>query len=245
MAATRSTDPVPQGRRLHGRDGLRDRLRQPGRRVRANFFRFAVWPPDVDALLDSRGVQSLPGPVQEHSGSERYRVASGLEVTGDGTGIVSHAGLGLVHHLADKTGLTEGLSQALFSGLLLHHDQPGVADSHARSRTRPRDQHFRVLAHQAEAFGQSRLCRRVPDAGGHQGRRPMEKKLTAAVSAARRYAWAQVVARHGTLPGCGSRTSPCGRDVHPDRRDRHPAHSRKSGPREFQRLRSSPLAVVL
>ncbi|HEV2377898.1 MAG TPA: hypothetical protein VGS19_37760, partial [Streptosporangiaceae bacterium] len=27
------------------------------------------------------------------------------------------------------------------------------------------------------------------------------KKLTAAISAARRYAWAQVVARHGALPG--------------------------------------------
>ena len=34
--------------------------------------------------------------------------ASGLEVTGDGTGIVSHAGLGLVRGLADKTGLTRG-----------------------------------------------------------------------------------------------------------------------------------------
>ena len=42
--------------------------------------------------------------------------ASGLEVTGDGTGIVSHAGLGLVRRLADKTGLTKGLSRALFSG---------------------------------------------------------------------------------------------------------------------------------
>ena len=40
--------------------------------------------------------------------------ASGLEVTGDGTGIVSHAGVGLVRRLADETGLTGGLSQALF-----------------------------------------------------------------------------------------------------------------------------------
>jgi hypothetical protein len=29
--------------------------------------------------------------------------ASGLEVTGDGTGIVSHARLGLLRRLADKT----------------------------------------------------------------------------------------------------------------------------------------------
>ena len=32
--------------------------------------------------------------------------SQGLEVSGDGTGIVSHAGIGLLRHLADKTGLT-------------------------------------------------------------------------------------------------------------------------------------------
>ena len=131
--------------------------------------------------------------------------ASGLEVTGDGTGIVSHAGLGLVRHLADKTGLTKGLSQALFSRRLLHHDRGrvlaniscAIADG-ARAVS-----DFRVLADQAEAFGQ---VASVPTAyrtleevtrGGTQ----MEKKLTAAISAARCYAWAQVVARHGALPG--------------------------------------------
>ena len=31
-----------------------------------------------------------------------------LEVTGDGQGVVSHAGLALLRQLADKTGLTEG-----------------------------------------------------------------------------------------------------------------------------------------
>ena len=67
--------------------------------------------------------------------------ASGLEVTGDGTGIVSHAGLGLLRAAADKTGLTKGLSQALFSGRLLQHDRGrvladiscAIADSAARS----------------------------------------------------------------------------------------------------------------
>jgi len=34
--------------------------------------------------------------------------SQGLEVSGDGTGIVSHAGIGLLRHLADKTGLTRG-----------------------------------------------------------------------------------------------------------------------------------------
>ena len=33
----------------------------------------------------------------------------GLEVTGGGQGVVSHAGLALLRHLADKTGLTGGV----------------------------------------------------------------------------------------------------------------------------------------
>src|ERR1700722_670442 len=41
----------------------------------------------------------------------------GLEVTGGGTGVVSHAGLVLLRQLADRTGLTAGLSSALPSPL--------------------------------------------------------------------------------------------------------------------------------
>jgi hypothetical protein len=52
--------------------------------------------------------------------------SQGLEVSGDGTGIVSHAGIGLLRHLADKTGLTRGLSAALASGRLVHHDRGRV-----------------------------------------------------------------------------------------------------------------------
>ena len=36
----------------------------------------------------------------------------GLEVSGGGT-VVSHAGLALLRHLADKTGVTGGLARAL------------------------------------------------------------------------------------------------------------------------------------
>jgi hypothetical protein len=39
--------------------------------------------------------------------------SGGLEVTGGGTGVVSHAGLVLLRELADRTGLTAGLSAAL------------------------------------------------------------------------------------------------------------------------------------
>ena len=131
--------------------------------------------------------------------------ASGLEVTGDGTGIVSHAGLGLVRRLADKTGLTGGLSQALFSGRVLGHDRGRVlADISCAIADGARAiSDFRVLADQEEAFGQ---VASVPTAYRTleeitRGGTRTEKKLTAAISAARRYAWTQAVARRGTLPG--------------------------------------------
>ena len=131
--------------------------------------------------------------------------ANGLEVTGDGTGIVSHAGLGLLRRLSDKTGLTGGLSQALFSGRVLGHDRGRVlADISCAIADGARAvSDFRVLADQGEAFGQVasvptayRTLEEIAKGGAR-----VEKKLAAAVSAARRCAWAQVLARHGRLPG--------------------------------------------
>ena len=55
----------------------------------------------------------------------------GLEVSAGGTGIVSHAGLALVRALANKTGLTSGLSRALASRRLL------VTKGRARQVVRP------------------------------------------------------------------------------------------------------------
>jgi hypothetical protein len=49
----------------------------------------------------------------------------GLEVSGGGAGVVSHAGRVLLRHLADKTGLTGGLSQALASRRLAARGRPG------------------------------------------------------------------------------------------------------------------------
>jgi hypothetical protein len=43
----------------------------------------------------------------------------GLEVSGGGQGVVSHAGLALLRHLAARTGLTGGLSRALASSRFL------------------------------------------------------------------------------------------------------------------------------
>jgi hypothetical protein len=131
--------------------------------------------------------------------------SNGLEVTGGGTGIVSHAGLGLLRRLADKTGLAGGFSRALSSGRVLGHDRGRVlADlacviaGGARAIS-----DFRVLADQKEAFGQVasvptayRMLEEIADGGERTAR-----KLAAAVSTARRHAWSQILARHGTLPG--------------------------------------------
>ena len=57
---------------------------------------------------------------------ERYRLVEGLEVSGGGQGVVSHAGLALLRHLADKTGLTGGLARALATARLLVHDRGRV-----------------------------------------------------------------------------------------------------------------------
>src|SRR5260370_7448728 len=60
-------------------------------------------------------------PYQSSSRSTFYVNATawsrGLEVTGGGSGVVSHAGLVLLRQLADRTGLTAGLSSALPSPL--------------------------------------------------------------------------------------------------------------------------------
>lgn len=50
-----------------------------------------------------------------------------LDVTAGGEGIMSHAGLVLLRQLADRTGLTGGLSKALASPRLLVHDRGRVA----------------------------------------------------------------------------------------------------------------------
>jgi hypothetical protein len=57
---------------------------------------------------------------------ERSGWSRGLEVSGGGQGVVSRAGLALLRHLADKTGLTGGLARALATARLLVHDRGRV-----------------------------------------------------------------------------------------------------------------------
>src|ERR1700689_2891874 len=128
----------------------------------------------------------------------------GLEVSGGGQGVVSHAGLVLLRHLADRTGLTGGLSRALATPRFLVHDRGRVmADLACAIADGARViSDFRVMGDQRELFG---LVASVPTAwrglneiaagGGRRGR-----KVTAAVNRARRHAWAQGIERHGGLP---------------------------------------------
>src|ERR1700728_534823 len=127
----------------------------------------------------------------------------GLEVTGGGTGVVSHAGLVLLRHLADRTGLTAGLSAALPSPAGGHDRGRVLADLACAIADGARViSDFRVMGDQRELFGPVasvptawRALREIA-AGGDRRRR----KVTAAVNRARRHAWAQGAARHGGLP---------------------------------------------
>jgi hypothetical protein len=80
---------------------------------------------------------------------------TGLEVTAGGTGIVSHAGVALLRALADRTGLTGGLSRALASDRLLVHDRGRVLADLACAIADGAEviSDFRVMADQGGLFG--------------------------------------------------------------------------------------------
>ena len=131
--------------------------------------------------------------------------SKGLEVTADGEGIVSHAGLVLLRQLADTTGLTAGLSRALASPRLLIHDRGRVTADLACAIADGSEviSDFRVLTDQKELFGPVasvpttwRTLNEIA-AGGPRA----QARITRAVNAARRRAWAAIEARHGALPG--------------------------------------------
>ncbi len=127
----------------------------------------------------------------------------GLDVTGGGAGVVSHAGLALLRQFADRTGLTAGLPAAPPSPLGGHDRGRVLSDLACAIADGARViSDFWVMGAQREVFGQ---IASVPAAWralsemasrGDRGRR----KVTAAVNKARRHAWAHGIARHGGLP---------------------------------------------
>ena len=127
----------------------------------------------------------------------------GLEVTGGGSGVVSHAGLVLLRQLADRAGLTAGLSAALPSPLGGHDRGRVFSDLACAIADGARViSDFRVMGDLRELLGPvasvptAWRALKETAAGGDRRRR----KITAAVSKARRHAWAHGIARHGGLP---------------------------------------------
>lgn len=118
----------------------------------------------------------------------------GLEVTGGGSGVVSHAGLVLLRLLADRTGLTGGLSRVLGCPPGGHDRGRVAADLACAIADGGRViSDLRVLGDQRELFGPvasvptAWRCLREIAAGGERTR----CALAGAVNRSRRHAWAQ------------------------------------------------------
>ena len=129
----------------------------------------------------------------------------GLQVTGDGSGIVPHAGVVLLRALADKTGLTAGLSRALASQRLLVHDRGRVLADLACAIADGAEviSDFRVMADQGALFGPVAsvpTCWRALKEIAEGDSRALARFMVA-VNAARGQAWAGIEARHGAMPG--------------------------------------------
>jgi DDE family transposase len=118
---------------------------------------------------------------------------------------VSHAGLALLRQLADRAGLTAGLSGALASRRLLVHDRGRVLADLACAIADGAQVigDFRVMSDQRELSGpvasMPTLWRALAEiaSGGEKTARRVDR----AVNRARRAAWARAEARHGALPG--------------------------------------------
>src|SRR5262249_39105765 len=125
--------------------------------------------------------------------------------TADGTGIVSHAGVALLRALSGNIGLTAGLSRALASRRRLVHDRGRVLAGLACAIADGAGviSGFRVMGDHEDLFGRAASgpsAGRTGEGMAGGGERALGK-ITAAVNAARRRAWAGIAARHGALPG--------------------------------------------
>ena len=84
----------------------------------------------------------------------------GLEVTGGGSGVVSHAGLVVLRQLSDRTGLTSGLSAALPSPLGGHDRGRVFSDLACAIADGARViSDFRVMGDQGNCSARSPRCR--------------------------------------------------------------------------------------
>ena len=158
----------------------------------------------------------------------RTRAAQRVVVTGDGKGVVSHAGALLLAELADRVGLTEGLSAAMAHTRRRRsaHD-PGVVLTHLAV----------MLADGGDCLADIAALRQQPELFGRVGSDPTVwrvldsvhseglRRIAAARAAARARAWAAgaapaevVIDIDGTLI-----------DAHSDKQDATPTYKRGFG----------------
>lgn len=133
----------------------------------------------------------------------RNRVAARFEVTDDGRGVAARAGLGLVAEVADRIGLTAGLSDATrHTRSWLVHDPGKVLRDVALTLVDGGDalRHMAVLEGQPDLFGTpaspSTACRTVVAVAD-------DADALAAIAAARRAARVVVWAAGGAPPLVG------------------------------------------
>ena len=141
--------------------------------------------------------------------------ARDLSVEVAGRGVVSHAGSVAVRALADRTGLTAGLSRALARrGFEPVHDRGRVlADTAVTIADGGRVlSDLAVLRDQGELFGpvasDPTLWRTLDGIGDLQ-----RDKLAAARAKTRRHVWDRIVARHGAIPASAVADRDLGRTI--------------------------------
>jgi hypothetical protein len=128
--------------------------------------------------------------------------STGLTVEVGGHGVVSHTGSAVLRLLADRTGLTAGLSKALRRrGFTPVHDRGRVlADTAVLIADGGRVMSdLAVLRDQGELFGavasDSTLWRALEEIGPDQ-----RDRVAAARARTRRHVWGLIEARHGRIP---------------------------------------------
>ncbi|MBA2560182.1 MAG: transposase, partial [Propionibacteriales bacterium] len=133
---------------------------------------------------------------------KRTSWSAGLSVTGDGVGVVAHAGSVALRLLADRSGLTGEMSKAMVRrSFTPGHDRGGVLADVAVMLADGGEAiaDIDVLRHQAGVLG--------PVASAPTVWRTLDevtpgrlKKIESARARVRRHVWAQIVERRGAIP---------------------------------------------
>ena len=155
--------------------------------------------------------------------------SAGLSVQVGGPGTLAHAGVVLPRLLADRLGLTTGLSQVMArAGFtpVRHRGRALVDGACALAAGATCLSDIEAMTAQVEIFGpgggasDTTMARVLDELSGRLGSDGLPgRRLARAMAGARGRAWSQIVARHGTLPAVGV----AGADLTRPGADGHPA----------------------